>query len=71
MRSDEVVRLFNLLKTVAEATINGLHSLFISLSDREMDLSLECDSDLSSLVSSTVTVEQEDGLWLVRTLIGD
>ena len=71
MRSDEVVRLFNLLKTVAEATINGLHSLFISLSDREMDLSLECDSDLSSLVSSNVTVEQEDGLWLVRTLIGD
>ena len=71
MRSEEVVRLFNLLKTVAEATINGLHSLFISLSDREMDLSLECDSDLSFLVSSTVTVEQEDGLWLVRTLIGD
>ena len=70
MLSSEVARLFDLLKIVAEATMNGLHSLFISVSDSEMDLSVECDSDLSSLVSSNVTVKQEDGLWLIRTLIG-
>ena len=55
---------------VAEATINRLHSLFISVSDSEMDLSVECTADLSFLVSSNVTVKQEDGLWLIRTLIG-
>ena len=70
MRSPEVARLFNLLKTVAEKTINGLHSLFISVSDSEMDLSVECAADLTFLVSSNVTVKQEDGLWLIRTLIG-
>ena len=70
MLSSEVARLFDLLKIVAEATINGLHSLFISVSDNEMDLSVECAADLSFLVSSNVTVKQEDGLWLVRTLIG-
>ena len=70
MRSSEVARLFDLLKIVAEATMNGLHSLFISVSDSEMDLSVECAADLSFLVSSNVTVKQEDGLWLVRTLIG-
>ena len=70
MLSSEVARLFDLLKTVAETTINGLHSLFISVSDSEMDLSVECAADLSFLVSSNVTVKQEDGLWLVRTLIG-
>ena len=70
MLSSEVARLFDLLKIVAEATINGLHSLFISVSDSEMDLSVECDADLSFLVSSNVTVKQEDGLWLVRTLVG-
>lgn len=70
MRSSEVTRLFDLLKIVAEATMNGLHSLFISVSDSEMDLSVECAADLSFLVSSNVTVKQEDGLWLVRTLIG-
>ena len=70
MRSTEVTRLFNLLKTVTETTINGLQSLFISVSDGEMDLSLECDVDLSFLVSANVTVKQEDGLWLIRTLIG-
>ena len=70
MLSSEVARLFDLLKTVAEATINRLHSLFISVSDSEMDLSVECAADLSFLVSSNVTVKQEDGLWLVRTLIG-
>ena len=70
MLSSEVARLFDLLKIVAEATINGLHSLFISVSDSEMDLSVECAADLSFLVSSNVTVKQEDGLWLVRTLIG-
>ena len=66
----EVARLLDLLKIVAEATINGLHSLFISVSDSEMDLSVECAADLSFLVSSNVTVKQEDGLWLIRTLIG-
>ena len=70
MLSSEVARSFDLLKTVAEATINGLRSLFISVSDDEMDLSVECAADLSFLVSSNVTVKQEDGLWLVRTLIG-
>ena len=70
MLSSEVTRLFDLLKTVAETTINGLHSLFISVSDSEMDLSVECAADLSSLISSNVTVKQEDGLWLIRTLIG-
>ena len=57
MLSSEVARLFDLLKIVAEATINGLHSLFISVSDSEMDLSVECDADLSFLVSSNVTVK--------------
>ena len=70
MLSAEVARLLDLLKIVAEATINGLHSLFISVSDSEMDLSVECAADLSFLVSSNVTVKQEDGLWLIRTLIG-
>ena len=70
MLSSEVARLFGLLKIVAEATINGLHSLFISVSDSEMDLSVECAADLSFLVSSNVSVKQEDGLWLIRTLIG-
>ena len=70
MLSSEVARLFELLKIVAEATINELHSLFISVSDSEMDLSVECTADLSFLVSSNVTVKQEDGLWLIRTLIG-
>ena len=70
MLSSEVARSFDLLKTVTEATINGLRSLFISVSDDEMDLSVECAADLSFLASSNVTVKQEDGLWLVRTLIG-
>lgn len=70
MLSSEVARLFDLLKTVAEATINGLQSLFISVSDSEMDLSVECAAELSFLVSSQVTVKREDGLWLVRTRIG-
>ena len=70
MLSSEVARLFDLLKIIAETTINGLHSLFISVSDREMNLSVECAADLFFLVSSNVTVKQEDGLWLIRTLIG-
>ena len=70
MRSTEVMRLFDLLKTVAEMTINGLQSLFISVSDSEMDLSVECTADLSFIASSDITVRREDGLWLVRTLIG-
>ena len=70
MRSKEVMRLFDLLKTVAEMTINGLQSLFISVSDSEMDLSVECTADLSFIASSDITVRREDGLWLVRTPIG-
>ena len=70
MRSTEVMRLFDLLKTVAEMTINGLQSLFISVSDSEMDLSVECTADLSFIASSDITVRREDGLWLVRTPIG-
>ena len=70
MRSTEVMRLFDLLKTGAEMTINGLQSLFISVSDSEMDLSVECTADLSFLASPDITVRREDGLWLVRTLIG-
>ena len=70
MHSSEVVRLLELLKTVAEATVDELNSLFISVSDNEMDLSAECAVDLSSLASSNLTVKQEDGLWLIRTLIG-
>ncbi len=70
MLSSEVVRLPDLLKLVAETTIPGLYSLFISVSDSEMDLSVECAADLSFLASSNLTIRQEDGLWLIRTLIG-
>lgn len=70
MHSEEVTRLFNLLKTVVETAVDGLDSMFICLSDDEMDLSVECDVDLSLLISSKVTVKQEDGLWLVRTPVG-
>lgn len=70
MRSTEVARLLDLLKTVTEATIGGLYSLFISVSDGEMDLSVECAAELSFLASPDVTVQREDGLWLVRTRIG-
>lgn len=70
MHSEEVMRLFNLLKTVVETAVDGLDSMFICLSDDEMDLSVECDVDLSMLISSKVTVKQEDGLWLVRTPVG-
>ena len=70
MHSAEVARLFDLLKTVAEATIGGLYSLFISVSDSEMNLSVESAADLSFLTSPDITVRQEDGLWLVRTRIG-
>ena len=68
--SKEVVRLFELLKTVTEMTMNELHSLFISVSDQEMNLSVECAADLSPIISSEVTVDKEDGLWLIRTAIG-
>lgn len=70
MRSTEVARLLDLLKAVTEATIGGLYSLFISVSDGEMDLSVECAAELSDLASPDVTVQREDGLWLVRTRIG-
>ena len=43
---------------------------FISVSDQEMNLSVECAADLSPIISSEVTVDKEDGLWLIRTAIG-
>ena len=67
MRASEVVRLFDLLEIVAETTVDDLHSLFISVSDSAMDLSVECAVDLSAIASPEVTVRQEDGLWLIRT----
>ena len=67
MRASEVVRLFNLLEIVAETTVDDLRSLFISVSDSAMDLSVECAADLSVIASPEVTVRREDGLWLVRT----
>jgi len=70
MRATEVARLLDLLKVVTEAAMGGLYSLFISVSDGEMDLSVECAAELSFLASPDVTVQQEDGLWLVRTRIG-
>jgi len=70
MHSEEVMRRFNLLKTVVETAVDGLNSIFICLSDDEMDLSVECDVDLSLIISSNVAVKQEDGLWLVRTPVG-
>lgn len=68
--SKEVERLFELLKTIMEMTISELHSLFISVSDQEMNLSVECMIDLSEIASAEVMVCREDGLWLIRTLIG-
>ena len=67
MRTSEVVRLFDLLKIVAETTVDNLRSLFISASDSAMDLSVECAADLSVVASPEVTVRREDGLWLIRT----
>lgn len=67
MRASEVVRLFDLLEIVAETTVDDLHSLFISVSNSAMDLSVECAADLSAIASPEVTVRQEDGLWLIRT----
>ena len=67
MRTSEVVRLFELLEIVAETTVDDLRSLFISISDSAMDLSVECAADLSAIASPEVTVRQEDGLWLIRT----
>ena len=67
MRASEVVRLFDLLEIVAETTVDDLRSLFISVSDSAMDLSVEYAADLSAIASPEVTVRQEDGLWLIRT----
>ena len=67
MRTSEVVRLFDLLEIVAETTVDDLRSLFISISDSAMDLSVECAADLLVVASPEVTVRREDGLWLVRT----
>mgnify|MGYP001466452562 FL=1 len=52
--SKEVERLFELLKTIMEMTISELHSLFISVSDQEMNLSVECMIDLSEIASAEV-----------------
>ena len=67
MRTSEVVRLFELLEAVVETTVDDLRSLFISISDSAMDLSVECAADLLVVASPEVTVRREDGLWLVRT----
>ena len=67
MRTSEVVRLFELLEAVVETTVDDLRSLFISISDSAMDLSVECAADLLVVASPEVTVRQEDGLWLIRT----
>ena len=67
MRTSEVVRLFELLETVVEPTVDDLRSLFISISDSAMDLSVECAADLLVVASPEVTVRREDGLWLVHT----
>ena len=67
IRASVVVRLFDLLEIVAETTVDDLRSLFISVSDSAMDLSVECAADLSAIASPEVTVRQEDGLWLIRT----
>lgn len=67
MRASDVVRLFDLLEIVAETTVDDLRSLFISVSDSAMDLSVECSADLSAIASPEVTVRQEDDLWLIRT----
>ena len=70
MRSTEVVRLLDLLKAVAELAIDELYSLFISVSDSAMDLSVESGADLSPVAAPETTVLREDGLWLIRTQIG-
>ena len=67
MRTSEVVRLLDLLEIVAETTVDNLRSLFISVSDSAMDLSVECAADLLVVASPEVTVRREDGLWLIRT----
>lgn len=51
MRASEVVCLFELLEIVAETAIDDLRSLFISVSDSAMDLSVECAADLSAIAS--------------------
>ena len=70
MRTSEVTRLLELVKIVVGMTRDGLYSLFLSLADSEMNLSVECVADLSEVASSNVTVCMEEGLWLIRTQIG-
>lgn len=69
MKSTEVVRLFDLLKDVVETASDDLRSLFLSISDSTMDLSVECSPALSALAAPNVSVRQEDGLWLIRTQV--
>ena len=52
MRTSEVVRLFELLEAVVETTVDNLRSLFISISDSAMDLSVECAANLLAVASS-------------------
>ena len=70
MRTSEVACLLELVKDVVGMARGGLHSLFLSLSDTEMNLSVECEGDLLEVVSSKVTTCMEEGLWLIRTQIG-
>ena len=67
-KTDSIKRGCTFVRTAKNS--NELHSLFISVSDQEMNLSVECAADLSPIISSEVTVDKEDGLWLIRTAIG-
>ena len=69
MLATEVMRLFDIIKAVAETAIEDFQSLFISVSDNEMVLSAETTADLSCLELPQTEICHEDGIWLVRTQI--
>ena len=69
MLATEVMRLFDVIKAVAEAAIEDFQSLFISVSDNEMVLSAESTADLSCLELPQTEICHDDGIWLVRTQI--
>lgn len=68
MRASEVVCLFELLEIVAEAAIDDLRSLFISVSDSAMDLSWSAPP-ICRRSPPGCNGAAEDGLWLVRRRI--
>lgn len=69
MLATEIMRLFDIIKAVAETAIEDFQSLFISVSDNEMVLSAETTADLSCLELPHTEICHEDGIWLVRTHI--